>query len=150
MSKHNYNQYSKKPNQNPQQKKPDVTATAKPVVSTKTIEMPEIKSAVPEAPTVHNYTVQAESPKPAAPEVKMVEETVKTVSLPETVEGTVVNCAKLNVRVAPDITAEVVGVLDAMSEIEIDVAKSTNEWFHVCTAIGIEGYCMRKFIEAYL
>ena len=88
--------------------------------------------------------------KPQTPEVKLVEETVDTVSLPETVAGIVANCAKLNVREEPDLDAKIVCVLDVMSEIEIDVAKSTDEWFKVCTAIGVEGYCMRKFVDAYL
>lgn len=77
-------------------------------------------------------------------------ETVETVTLPETVTGTVVNCTKLNVRVKPNITADVVCVLDVKSEIKIDVAKSNDEWFCVCTAAAVEGYCMRKFVKASL
>lgn len=82
--------------------------------------------------------------------VELVEETVETVTLPETVEGVVVNCAKLNVRVEPNLNGEIICVLDVMSEIEIDVTKSTDEWLKICTATGVEGYCMRKFVDAYL
>lgn len=120
MSKHNYSQYSNKKNNRPND---------------------------PVKPNV-------ESTK--APEVKMVakpnvvQETVETVTLPETVEGVVSGCAKLNVRTEPNITAEVVCVLDIMSEIEIDVEQSNAEWFKICTATGIEGYCMRKYVEAHL
>ena len=90
-------------------------------------------------------------PKPAVePVIELVQETVSTVPLPELIEGTVVNCAKLNVRAEPSTNADIVCVLDAMSEIEIDVAKSNNEWLKVCTAIGVEGYCMRKFVSAAL
>lgn len=146
MSKHNYNQYSNKNKQNNPNSNNPISQQKKPG----RIEPKEVEVKPMVAKTEPKVEIKP-TPKPvAAPEVKMVEETVETVALPETVEGTVVNCAKLNVRVAPDITSEVVGVLDAMSEIEINVAKSTDEWFHVCTAIGIEGYCMRKFIEAYL
>ena len=84
------------------------------------------------------------------PEIKPVEETVDTVTLPEMVEGVVVNCTKLNVRVEPKINADIVCVLDVMTEIEIDINKSTDEWFKVCTAAGVEGYSMRKFIDAHL
>jgi hypothetical protein len=80
----------------------------------------------------------------------VVEETVETVTLPETVNGTVVGCTKLNVRVNPSTTADVVCVLDVKSEIKINAAKSDNEWLSICTATGIEGYCMRKFVEANL
>jgi SH3-like domain-containing protein len=90
----------------------------------------------------------------SSPEVKMemelIQETVDTVTLPKTVSGVVVNCAKLNVREEPSADAEVVCVLDVMSEIRIDATKSDNEWFKICTASGVEGYCMRKFVDAYL
>ena len=121
MSNHNYSQYSKKQNKHNDNRKFDKPANKIPVESIKPI-----------------------------PEMQLVEETVETVTLPAMVEGTVVNCAKLNVRAEPTTDAAVVCVLDAMSEIEIDVAKSTDEWFKVCTAIGVEGYCMRKFVDAYL
>lgn len=85
-----------------------------------------------------------------APEIELVEETVETVAVPETVVGTVVNCAKLNVRANPNTTAAVLCVLDAASEIEINVAKSNNEWVNVLTAAGVDGYCMRKFVNASL
>lgn len=111
----------------------------------------------------HNYTQYSKKNNPdevkmevdetvevASVEVDLVEETVETVTLPKTVEGVVVNCAKLNVREEPSATADVVTILNSMSEIEINVDESTGEWFKVCTATGIEGYCMRKFIDAYL
>jgi SH3-like domain-containing protein len=84
------------------------------------------------------------------PEINIVEETVETVTLPESVPGIVVDCAKLNIRVAPQATADIVCVINAASEIEINIAESTDEWFHICTATGVEGYCMRKFVKASL
>jgi SH3-like domain-containing protein len=84
------------------------------------------------------------------PEIQIMEETVETVTLPETVTGTVVNCGRLNVRVAPNATADIVCVLNVAAEVEINLAKSTDEWFSVCTATGVEGYCMRKFVDASL
>lgn len=84
------------------------------------------------------------------PDVVIPEETVETISLPETVMGTVVNCNKLNVRAKPSITAEVVCVLDEKTEVEVDVEKSSSDWLSVCIATGVEGYCMRQFIDARL
>ena len=80
----------------------------------------------------------------------LMDETVDTVALPETVEGVVINCAKLNVRAEPSVDADVICVLNANSEIEINVTKSTDKWFNVCTATGIEGYCMRQYVDARL
>ena len=131
MSKHDYSKYSSKPKQGNNQNHNNQNRP-KPVV-----EKPVIKSepaAIPEA----------------KPVVNLIEETVNTVILPETVEGTVKGCAKLNVRSLPSTNGEVVAVLGVDSEIEIDIEKSTVEWFRVITATGIEGYCMRQFIEAYL
>ena len=126
MAKHNYSQYSnkKKPNEKPAE-------AVKPVV--KPVE------TVEEAPKVV-----------IDPEIKLVKEEVETVALPEMVEGMVVGCAKLNVREKPSITASVVYVLDNMAELAVDVAGSNNEWVKICTATGIEGYCMREFIDVRL
>ena len=122
MSRHNYSQYS---NMNRETYNATVDET--------------IENVVDESVTA---TV--------VPEVDLVTETVETVALPETVEGVVVGCSKLNVRANPDATADVVCVIDVASEININVEKSTNDWFYVCTAAGIEGYCMRKFVTANL
>lgn len=134
MANHNYSQYSNKKN------KPK---TNKPVDS---IEQSAIKA--PQAPKV-KMEIECNEVV-TAPEIELVEETVETVSLPKTVEGVVTNCLKLNVRAEPSKDAEVICVLDAMSEVKIDVNKSTPDWFKITTAIGAEGYCMRKFVDAYL
>lgn len=137
MANHNYSQYSNKKNNGNKPK------TYMPVES---IDQPTIKK--PQSPEVK---MEVERNDVAiAPEIKFVKETVETVSLPKTVEGVVVNCLKLNVRDEPSKDAKVVCVLDAMTEIKIDVTKSTPDWFKITTAIGAEGYCMRKFVDAYL
>lgn len=128
MSKRNYSQYSKKKD------KPTNPMTDTPVEEAKTIVDDKTKKAL--------YNLE--------PVVEMVNETVETVTLPELLEGTVVGCAKLNVRAEPNITADIVCVLDNMTELAVDVANSNNEWVRVCTATGIEGYCVRKFIDVLL
>ena len=85
-----------------------------------------------------------------APEIKMVEETVETVAVPETVKGTVANCSKLNVREKAKLNAEIVTIINAGAQVTIDVAKSTKDWFCVTTATGINGFCMKKFVNAKL
>ena len=125
MSKHNYSQYSNKNKPAEVENVEVVEEEVTPIVEEETVIIPEIDQA---------------------------EENVETVTLPAavTVTGQVVNCAKLNVRANPSAGADVVCVLDAASEIEINVEKSTSEWFNVCTATGVEGYCMRKFVAADL
>lgn len=129
MSKHDYSKYS---NHNNKRNDSEVAANHEDYVSYK------------EPVTV------AEAEHPA--EVKMVVETDETVTRPETktVTGVVTKCAKLNVREQPSIDSDVVCVLDSATKIEINVAESTDEWFRVRTATGIDGYCMRKFVDARL
>lgn len=134
MSKHNYSQYANK-NKNPNK-------TPKPTVT----EVPEVKM-VAESEV---KPVEATIVKPVIEPVAPMEETVSTVTLPETVKGIVSNCARLNVRAYPSLDAEVICILDVMSEVQVDPAKSTFDWLGICTASGIEGYCMRKFVDAQL
>ena len=112
----------------------------------------------------HNYTQYSnakkyddkpkteESVEPVEPavEVKMVEETVKTVPIPKTINGVVANCTKLNIRKEPSVHAEILGVIDVDSEMKIDMDKSNDKWFYASTAVGIDGYCMRDFVNAKL
>ena len=112
----------------------------------------------------HNYTQYSNANKydnkpkteemtePVEPivEVKMVEETVNTVPIPKTINGVVANCTKLNIRKGPSTNAEILGIVNVDSEMEIDMNKSNDKWFYVSTAVGIDGYCMRDFVNAKL
>lgn len=134
MSNHNYSQYSNKKH-NKQHSKPKIEET-----------VIEQMSAI-EDETVDAVTTVAAPVEPA--EVKM-EESVETVTLNNTVIGTVTGCTKLNVRAKPASDAEVLVILNVDSKIEIDPSRSTNEWLKITTAAGVEGYCMRKFVNAKL
>lgn len=100
-------------------------------------------------PKTEESVEPVESVEPAV-EVKMVEETVKTVPIPKTINGVVANCTKLNIRKEPSVHAEILGVIDVDSEMKIDMDKSNDKWFYVSTAVGIDGYCMRDFVNAKL
>lgn len=136
LSKHNYSQYSSK-------KTKDSNAT-----SSKPAMPPKSVAHVKPAPEVKMESAIPESIKPG--KLTLSQETVETAALPKIVEGVVVDCVKLNIRTEPDIHADVACVLDVMSELKIDVSKSNSEWFKVSTATGVEGYCMRKFVDAHL
>lgn len=162
MSNHNYSQYSNKNNNRKVEvdanvsnvnRKVEVDANVSNNPNNKPKHEPKQKPVVTEQPKIEPEVLKPipeVKPVQETPVVNLVKETVETVALPETVEGVVVNCGKLNVREAPSIDADVVYVLDVQSELIIDVAKSTKEWFSICTATGVEGYCMRKFVEAHM
>lgn len=154
MSNHNYSQYSSKKNNG----KPGEAGVSKKVaklplipadletnsvVDEKEIQTPEVKMVVEPSETAVMPVIATEPSETAT-------ETVETMTLPETVKGIVTGCSRLNVRAYPSRDAEVVCVLDVMSELEINTSKSTYDWLSVCTATGIEGYCMKKFVDANL
>lgn len=64
--------------------------------------------------------------------------------------GVVTDCLKLNVREAASPDAEVLAVIDALSEVVVDADASTNEFYKVRTTAGVEGFCMKKFITLKL
>ena len=84
------------------------------------------------------------------------EETVATLEevIEETTEETVMEqfgfvsgCSKLNIRKEPNVNANIECVVNEGSELKIDKSKSIEGWFNICTANGVEGYCMSKFVE---
>lgn len=114
---HNYTNYSK-----PQ------TAPVEPVVEDDTV-VPVIEEVVEEV-------VEATEPE--------IEEAVEEVT---EVIGVVTDCVKLNVRKAPNATAEIICTIPLGTEVMIDEDKSTGDFYAICTEAGVEGYCMKKFIN---
>ncbi len=60
--------------------------------------------------------------------------------------GIVTDCLKLNLHQEPDPDTAVVTVIPALAEVAVDMEASTDNFYKVCTAAGIEGFCMRKYI----
>ena len=60
--------------------------------------------------------------------------------------GVVTDCLKLNIREKPSMDSKVVTVATCLDELEIDMGDSNDDWYAVCTAAGIEGFCMKKFV----
>lgn len=60
--------------------------------------------------------------------------------------GVVVNCMLLNIREKSSTDSKVIAKAKALDELKIDIGKSNNDWYAVCTVTGIEGFCMKKFI----
>lgn len=64
----------------------------------------------------------------------------------EYVLGTVRNCICLNVREEPDAHAEIVCVMPVRSVVQVFLNEELEGWYHVCTAVGQEGYCMKDYV----
>lgn len=96
--------------------------------------------------TKFSHNAPEVAPKPVIEET--VEEVVETIEpVVTTKTGVVVDCLKLNVREAPNTQADIVCVINASTNLVIDEAESTEEFYKVCTESGAEGFCMKKFIK---
>ena len=86
---------------------------------------------------------QVENPIDETPiETKPVEQLTES----EPIEGTV-GCEKLYVRSDATVDSEPVGIVNRDSKVFVYEDESTEEFYKVCTATGLEGYCMKKFIS---
>lgn len=61
--------------------------------------------------------------------------------------GIVKDCARLNVRREPSMESEVLVTVASGDEIEVFKDKFDAEWYAVCTAAGVEGFCMRNYVN---
>lgn len=77
---------------------------------------------------------------------KDVEPVVEDNLVSENKIGIVTNCVRLNVRKEPKTDAAIVCEIDNKTEVEIYENESTREFYKVCMASGIEGFCMKKYI----
>lgn len=74
-------------------------------------------------------------------------ETVKEAPKKEVKVGVVDGCLKLNVRVSPKITADVLTIIDKGTEVTLSEKQpKNNEWYRVRISDDLEGFCMSKFI----
>jgi hypothetical protein len=117
-----------------------------------------------------NYTKYSNFSKPqeapvVEPEVKVEETSVVTeepvatpdpevvVPVQETEEdnddiiGVVDGCSKLNVRKEANAEAAVLATLSKGAKVKVDIDESTDDFYKVCTEAGVEGYCMKKYIN---
>jgi hypothetical protein len=84
-------------------------------------------------------TVVATVPETAA---EIVNEPVE----PRAAIGVVTDCVRLNVREDPESNASIVGSINVSTELVIDIAESTDDFYKVITSAGIEGFCMKRYI----
>lgn len=146
MSKHDYTKHSNKNRYENKSRVERKFESADEMVEALNNQKPEV---IDIAPVVVS---EPEAVAPVVPEV--VEPTVPEVTAPVVHEvetpknlGKVVGCVKLNVREEPSAKASVVFEIAVGSKVFIDETCSTDEFYKICTEHGVEGYCMKKFIE---
>ena len=80
-------------------------------------------------------------------DTERIENTIPKTEESRYIMGFVAYCNKLNVRKRPEPTADVVGIIDADTTVEIDNNRSTDDFYRVTTESGLYGYCMKQYIE---
>lgn len=92
-------------------------------------------------PSLHEEKADKKETKREEP----TEPTEPTKDEPKTIIGNV-TAKRLNIREKPDIGSSILCVAEANSELMIE-EDASDEWFKVCTVLGVEGYCMKKFVD---
>ena len=88
-----------------------------------------------------------EMPTEVAREEVVVEQNeVAAKEVPKQVVGVVCNCTRLNVRKKPTKAADVVAEVKAGTELTVNLEKSVGDWYKVCDANGLRGFCMKMYI----
>ena len=60
--------------------------------------------------------------------------------------GVVTECVRLNVRKTPSADGEIAAIVDCLTSVTVDLESSTDEFYKISAANGIEGFCMKKYI----
>lgn len=84
------------------------------------------------------------------PEVVEEQNVESTVAITQSATGVVSGCELLNVRKENNKGSEIIGIISADTEVEVDLSvdTSTEEFYKVIVIpSGLEGYCMKKFIN---
>ena len=96
----------------------------------------EMKTMNTEEPKIDEMTPVVEEPK---------EETANVG--PSLEPGIVSGCSKLNIRKKPAVKEDnVIAVVDANTELSVDLTYKNKEWYKVTTKDGAVGYCMKQYV----
>lgn len=94
-----------------------------------------------------DYTKFTKHPVKAVAEAEEIQNGVEEIVEEESkLVGVVVDCYKLNIRMEPDVDAEIIGTIPVGSEVTIEDF-TLDEFYKVCTAAGAEGFCMKSYIQ---
>lgn len=92
--------------------------------------------------------VETEAEKKSQEVKPATEPVIESITFPEatTKTGYVYGCSRLNVRSEPKSGSAIVCTVDQKTEVEIDLSQSTEDYYKVCLASGVEGFCVKSYI----
>lgn len=100
---------------------------------------------------VKNKETQDETIEEIVGQDETIEETIEEIVGQDKIEeektGVVVDCLALNVRNEPDVTGQVIAVIQVGTKVTISEESSNDKFYSIVTADGISGYCKKQFIK---
>lgn len=61
--------------------------------------------------------------------------------------GVVFNCFRLRIRKEGNLNGEIICEVESGTKLAVYESQSNNDFYKVCTASGISGYCMKKYVS---
>lgn len=58
----------------------------------------------------------------------------------------IANCLRLHIHSEPTLESEIICKVRYLTELDIDMEHSTEDFYKVCTAIGAEGFCQKELV----
>lgn len=58
----------------------------------------------------------------------------------------VVNCLRLHIFSEPNTDSEIILKARYLTEVEVNLTESTEDFYKICTPIGAEGFCIKEQI----
>lgn len=58
----------------------------------------------------------------------------------------IANCLRLHIHSEPDLNSEIVCKVRYLTEVMINPASSTKDFYKVYTAVGAEGFCQKELV----
>lgn len=59
----------------------------------------------------------------------------------------VANCLRLHIHSKPDLDSEIVCKVRYLTELNIDLSNSTEDYYKVFTATGASGFCLKEYVS---
>ena len=60
--------------------------------------------------------------------------------------GVIVDCLWAPVRVKPNNDSKIIFELPALTDVQVNLKKSIDQFFYILTSSGDEGYCSKEFV----
>lgn len=64
-------------------------------------------------------------------------------------KGIIAGCVNTEILYEPKPYSEIKCLVNSLTDIIVDIDKSTEEYYFICTSSGIEGFCHRKYVVCY-